>query len=818
MSHRIFATLAVCVAAVVPALNAQRLFVEAGSASSSQSVQVLATAPLSAVTGFQSGVGTYQVLALPDGSKYYAIGTSTTQSITSVDSSFQVPKDIAAFPRPITAATLTPDGSLLAVAAGTLHLFSTATDSELVPGGINVGTNVSVIDVAVGLDGKTIYTLGVTANTTQVNAIDVASMQITGTLGFRGAANSISVGPNGIVYVTLSNELIDINPTTFAQNPAGAIGINGTPGRPAFTTDGQYALVANITPITGTSLLLVSLANRAVVSTSPSLQITLDTLLVTGTNTILGYASATQNAFQITIGTNGTLTVSPFNIPGSSSSTAALTVSNEVPIAGVPFVHSLYAAVNGVVEQVNPQAGQLLSATTLPTGFSVGALSYASPAVTNSNPIVLLTYGGGQTLAQNSTSAPMVVRVLDSNAHPISGATVNFSTNGLGSTVSPATVTTQSTGYAVTYLTSGSTNGPLQVTATAGAKSTVFSMSVGLPNGGTVGGLTIVSGQGQILPPVYNTDTGLAGSHLSVLVSDKSGNPLPGAPVTFLITSGEGTLIIPTTGGSTSQTANSDTNGIATVDFLSPTVMGTAASLGFAQTQVSASAPGTNSLLFTLTTIPTDQPASIQQIKPQLGTVLQGQANQVVTDALEYQIISHTGYSIPGIGLTLSNGGQDPALYPSAKCNDPSGTGVVSDGSGTIICDLAIGPHIGSIALTPNIGYSVNLSPIELVVTAGPPAIVNLIGGNNQSGLPGATLSTALLVRVTDAGGNILVGAPVKWNVVTAGTATLSHVIGATDSNGRASAVVTLGNIAGPLQITATSGTATATFNLAVVI
>jgi uncharacterized protein (TIGR03437 family) len=367
-------------------------------------------------------------------------------------------------------------------------------------------------------------------------------------------------------------------------------------------------------------------------------------------------------------------------------------------------------------------------------------------------------------------------------------------------------------------LNSGSVNGPLQVNATSGAKSAEFEMNVGLSNGGSANGLTIVAGQGQILPPEYNTDTGLAGSHLSVLVSDKNGNPLPGAPVTFLITSGGGTLIVPNAGGATSQTVNSGSNGVATIDFLSPTLSATDIAVGFGQTQVNASAPGTNSLTFTLTTIAVGNPPSIQQIKPALGTVLQGQANQIIPDAVEYQVISHNGYSIPGIGLMLNNGGADPTLYPSATCNNPNGMGVISDGSGTITCDLAIGPRIGNATLTPNIGYSVNLSPISLVVTAGPPAVVKLIQGNNQSGLPGAILPTALLVQVTDAGGNILVGAPVKWNVTTVGTATLSQQINTTDSNGHASAVVTLGNIAGPFQITATSGSATATFNLAVVI
>ncbi len=268
MSQRVLITSAVCLAAAASVLHAQRLFVEPGASASTQAVQVLATSPLTSITGFQSGAGTFLVLGVPDGSKYYAIGSSTSQSITAVDSAFQVPRDIAALSQPPTAAVLSPDGRRLAVAAGTLHIFDTASDTDLVPGGINVGTGISVIDVAFGLDGTTLYSLGVTAPgvnaSTQINTIDVASNLVTGNMGFHGSATSVSVAPNGLIYVTLLNELIDINPTTFTQNPAGPISLNAQPGRPAFTPDGKFAVIANQTPSTGSSVLAVSLANRSV--------------------------------------------------------------------------------------------------------------------------------------------------------------------------------------------------------------------------------------------------------------------------------------------------------------------------------------------------------------------------------------------------------------------------------------------------------------------------------------------------------------------------------------------------------------------------
>lgn len=800
----------------VSAVQAQRLFVLPGGNQGSNNVQVLASNPLSAISGFTAGEGTFLVLSLPGGTKFYAISTASSQSVTKIDSLFQVPQDIAAFPHPPTAALLTPDGGLLAVAAGNLHLFDTTTDLEVVPGGINVGTGLSVIDVAVGLDGQTLYTLATGAGVTQINSVDVASHLVTGTIGFRGIANSISVGPNDLIYVTLPGQVLDINPNTFVLNPAGPISVTGTPGRPAFTPDGLYALFANQTPATGTALMLVSLANRAVVSTTPSLQIGIDSMLVTGLNTILGYSSLTQSAYQITIGANGALSVAAFPSLGAGPPTA-FTISNEVPVNGIPFVSSLYAAAGNIVYQLNPQTGQAKSVSTLPTNTTVGALSYTRNAMTNEQPIILLQYGSLPTLAPSSTSPPLVVRVLDSTGLPISGVQVNFSTNGSGSSVTNASVTTTSTGYAVTYLDAGATPGPVQVTATAGTKSIAFSTTIGSSGTTTAQGLTFVSGQGQLLPAGYNTDGGIAGSHLAVKVSDSNGNPLPNTAVTFLITSGTGTLFS-TSAGSTSVTVNSDAHGVATIDFLAPgQITGNDSTRGFGQTQVVASAPNTNSLTFTLTYTPQNFPATIQQTSPMLSTPITGQVGQTLTGALVYQVVSNTGYPIPGVGVNLSTQTLDPTLYPTAHCNDPNGMGVLSDASGNITCDLVLGPRVGSTNVVANVGYSINLAPFRLTVTAGPPAIVNLIQGNNQSGLPGTMLSTPLVVQITDVGGNILTGAPVTW-AVTSGSATLSQIIAVTDNTGRSSARATLGNMAGPVQVTVTSGTASAIFNLAVVV
>ncbi len=113
-------------------------------------------------------------------------------------------------------------------------------------------------------------------------------------------------------------------------------------------------------------------------------------------------------------------------------------------------------------------------------------------------------------------------------------------------------------------------------------------------------------------------------------------------------------------------------------------------------------------------------------------------------------------------------------------------------------------------------GYIYSSFSNQFVVTAGTAAVVQITQGNNQAGNPGQQLPLALVIHVTDAGGNAVVGAKVNWQVVTAGTVTLSNVATVTDGNGNASALATLGSVGGAAQVTATVGAFSATFNLAV--
>ncbi len=80
-----------------------------------------------------------------------------------------------------------------------------------------------------------------------------------------------------------------------------------------------------------------------------------------------------------------------------------------------------------------------------------------------------------------------------------------------------------------------------------------------------------------------------------------------------------------------------------------------------------------------------------------------------------------------------------------------------------------------------------------------PTTLVN-ISDSEQEGVPGAVLGMPLVVEVRDQGGDVLAGSPVTF-VVTEGDGALSVETTVTDSSGRASSVLTLGNSLEPITV-----------------
>ncbi|MEP6999384.1 MAG: Ig-like domain-containing protein [bacterium] len=269
-----------------------------------------------------------------------------------------------------------------------------------------------------------------------------------------------------------------------------------------------------------------------------------------------------------------------------------------------------------------------------------------------------------------------------------------------------------------------------------------------------------------------------------VIVTDATGNPLLGFPVTFAVASGGGS-VNPTT-------VLTDANGSASALW----------TLGLAsgQHQLVATA-GSRTFPFTVTA--TAGPAS--QIAASPGTAVQTAAPGAAVPILPSVIVRDArGNPAPGVPVTftvLSGGG---SVTGGTTSTDARGIAVV--GSWTL------GPVAQTNTLTAT-SPGLTGSPVTFIATAVATAgTLAVNAGNNQTAKVNTAVGVAPSAVIRDANNNPVVGATVTFAVASGG----GSVTGAaTQTDGSGVATVgswTLGPTVGPNTLTATSTFGSATF------
>ncbi|MBI3697294.1 MAG: hypothetical protein HY238_20965, partial [Acidobacteria bacterium] len=208
------------------------------------------------------------------------------------------------------------------------------------------------------------------------------------------------------------------------------------------------------------------------------------------------------------------------------------------------------------------------------------------------------------------------------------------------------------------------------------------------------------------------------------------------------------------------------------------------------------------------------------------GDMQQGGAGQTLPTPLIVQLTNSFGpVGLIGVYWKVIEG---PAGEGSAVL-DPRVS--LSDGAGFARTTVTLGPvasrqPIRIRATVPGISGGVTFT---VFATGGPPAEVRILQGDgcpgatpttcNQPGAPGATLPTALRVRVLDLLGNPVplpnAQYPLLFNVDPPEAAQIQNFFQQADWE--ASVLVKLGNTPGPFKVIATAGNGIATFNLRIV-
>jgi uncharacterized protein (TIGR03437 family) len=305
--------------------------------------------------------------------------------------------------------------------------------------------------------------------------------------------------------------------------------------------------------------------------------------------------------------------------------------------------------------------------------------------------------------------------------------------------------------------------------------------------------LTIKGGNGQLVGP-----TALSNQPLSVQLLDATGQPMSNQAISFVATN-------QAAGNPASSFVITDATGTASAYFIGASIQNTGiayvpntvvASFGaltaaFAETTVGTVAGGSGGTLVTSSVLSPAQGS---------GLVVSGTAGTTSTVPIQVRVqattnigVSTTG--VPNVSLSVTI---DTNSNASFTCKE--GSNILTDFTGTATCTPVFGA-VGTGTYTITVGGAYVYSSYPFSVTVGPPAVVVITSGNNQSGTPGSTLPLPLVGVVTDLGMNPIPGVAMVFTSVTPGGATFTNVRTTSDAAGKVSANVVLGSVPGAITI-----------------
>ncbi len=788
--------------------------------------------------------GARQIIAKPDGSRFYILGANTG-GFQSIDPTFTSFSAINGIVGAVCTAAITPDGRYLLVGAATagssgcgpnsnsnsLYILDTSTNAIL--SNTLPPPSAGIIGFAVSPDSSTAWMLTNSAATgATVTAFSLNSRTETATLRLPyGDGTSIALAPSGLLYVTGGGAIYEITTTgtqstcnaNFASipplciTPTGFIQVQAAPGTLRFTPSGQVAYAINTDPVSySQSLLELNLASHSVASWPPTNSgITppaFADVLVAGENLIYAitttdphYPTTLWDVNPSTLSATPDTTFSMFQ----ATSVISAALSNEAPSAiylyalvgngNQTLLYRVKLADKSYVRELALLGPGLLQFAVVPP--EAGAAGFYSYTPTS------------QTLPSGVTSVQVTALVLDATGRPVYKQPVTFAESVTdpitGMVITGATPATNANGYVTATVTVPATPSTYTVVLTAGSAHENFSLTVPGGMGGGGGGgssnqVTIVSGNGEFIQEQFR----LLNEPLTIQVVDSTGKPMAGVPVTFAITGDPiGQLDNPHTA--------TDANGLASTDFTSPNLPA-GQNIAFDSTTVNASTP-VGSVNF-VETVYRQNPngtgaPQISVVSPVSQQLTIGEGDVLANGIIESIQTTFTGVSqpVPNIGIRLASGSDSTQPGP-ASCQGSS----LSDMNGLAHCNVYVSCQAGLGVVQGGINAVVgekSTTIFALTVVPGTSQVLNIKSGNNQTGIAGGTLPLPLVAAVTDNCGNAHSNVPVTWKI-TQGSATLINTLSTSDAGGNVHTSVALGQTPGTVLVTVSAGAAQAVFTL----
>ncbi len=265
---------------------------------------------------------------------------------------------------------------------------------------------------------------------------------------------------------------------------------------------------------------------------------------------------------------------------------------------------------------------------------------------------LLKVAGDSQQVLTSTGSQPLVVQVLDASGAPYAaGYTVNFAlvSPPAGASITPASVVSDSLGFASATLLTGTGTGAVTATATAlGLKGSPVQFALTILQGAT--------GPASVTPVTATSQSAIANQLVaappSVVVRDSGGAPLANILVTFSVAGGGGSL----TGAS--QTTN--VSGIATVG-------GWRLGTGVGVNSLTANVAGLPPATFNATAVPT----AVTQLVRISGDSQADTSGRTLPQPLVAEVQDSFGNVVPGIVAAWT--ATDGSVNPTADTSDAQG-------------------------------------------------------------------------------------------------------------------------------------------------
>ncbi len=432
-----------------------------------------------------------------------------------------------------------------------------------------------------------------------------------------------------------------------------------------------------------------------------------------------------------------------------------------------------------------------------PVTFTATATGGVPPPPVPPIPTAMALFSGNGQIDTVGKKLPnlLTVAVINQFGLPYAGATVNFAITNVpsgatGQQLSPIGSVTGGNGRVTTEFTLGSRPGTYTVVATSPA----------LTGASITFTITAVAGRAAILTASSGTgQTQVAKTVLPqpfvVLAKDLFGNPAQGVSVRFAITK---------TPALAAGHALTDTLVVTNAQGLAQSTLMLGDSTGLYEVTATSISVPDSQVVFSATATPVPTVLRATSLALASGNNQTGVVGVQVTNPLTVTVFDQFGAPYGGAAVIFEIS-STPASDGFASLTNAN---VTTDSTGRASTSFVAGHKAGTYTVIAKSG-TLSGSPATFTISAvaGPVALISPVSGLSQAGEVGTLLAQPFVLRVTDAFGNPVQGATVVFAI----TATPAGAIGQlmtsanniTDSTGRASARLLLGDKPGIYQITA---------------